>query len=209
MFGDGPVRTAVRLPTYRKKTKRQAFDWTQCYWSLIVCRTSQEDQKSDDIDTNHSYLQSQRSCSWPVPFFSCFSFVLECWLWSFLIRRRSKLKNSSTKWQSPWKIVELHRTIILSLPTELIEHSVLTIYSDSCEVCLFISPLVPLRPLVGLRPFSNAVIISFRLTMACCISACCCSEHNSRRRSLSLRVLSHSDTHYLNRHLVGCGCHEI
>ena len=24
-----------------------------------------------------------------------------------------------------------------------------------------------------------------------------------------MRVLSHSNTHYLNRHMVGCGCHEI
>ena len=34
-------------------------------------------------------------------------------------------------------------------------------------------------------------------------------RHNSRRRSLFMRVLSHSVTHYLNRHMVGCGCHEI
>ena len=34
-------------------------------------------------------------------------------------------------------------------------------------------------------------------------------RHNFRRRSLSMLVLSHSDTHYLNRHMVGCGCHEI
>ena len=36
-----------------------------------------------------------------------------------------------------------------------------------------------------------------------------CPKHNSRRRSLLMRVLSHSDTHHLNRHMVGCGCHEI
>ena len=34
-------------------------------------------------------------------------------------------------------------------------------------------------------------------------------RHNSRRRSLLMLVLSHSDTHYLNRHMVGCGYHEI
>ena len=36
-----------------------------------------------------------------------------------------------------------------------------------------------------------------------------CSRHNWRRRSLLMRVLSHSDTHYLNRHMARCGCHEI
>ena len=39
--------------------------------------------------------------------------------------------------------------------------------------------------------------------------ACCSPRHNSRRRSLLMLVLSHSDTHHLNRHMVGCGCHEI
>ena len=34
-------------------------------------------------------------------------------------------------------------------------------------------------------------------------------RHNSRRLSLFMRVVSHSDTHHLNRHMVGCGCHEI
>ena len=36
-----------------------------------------------------------------------------------------------------------------------------------------------------------------------------CPRHNSSKRSFFMRVLSHSDTHYLNRHMVGCGCHEI
>ena len=34
-------------------------------------------------------------------------------------------------------------------------------------------------------------------------------RHNFRRRSLFMQVLSHSYTHHLNRHMVGCGCHEI
>ena len=34
-------------------------------------------------------------------------------------------------------------------------------------------------------------------------------RHNSRGRPLFMRVLSHSDSHHLNRHMVGCGCHEI
>ena len=63
------------------------------------------------------------------------------------------------------RIEELNRKIILSLPTELIVRAVLIIYSDSWAVCLFISPLVPLSPLVGLRPPSNSFILSFRLTI--------------------------------------------
>ena len=84
--------------------------------------------------------------------------------WSLLLCR-SKLTISSTKWQSPWRIVEWNRRIILSMPTDVIEHSVSSISSDSMLICLFISLLVPLRPLVGLRPPSNSFILSFRLTM--------------------------------------------
>ena len=43
---------------------------------------------------------------------------------------------------------------------------------------------------------------------ACCISLYCCPRHNSSSRSLLMLVLSHSDTHYLNRHMVRCGCQE-
>ena len=50
---------------------------------------------------------------------------------------------------------------------------------------------------------------SHSASLSVCICACCCSEHNSRRRSLFMGVLSHSDTHHLNRHMAGCGCHEI
>ena len=35
-----------------------------------------------------------------------------------------------------------------------------------------------------------------------------CARYNFRRRSLSMLVLSHSDTHNLNRHIGWCGCHE-
>ena len=50
------------------------------------------------------------------------------------------------------------------MPTDLIEHSVSSNCSDSRLICLFISPLVPLSPVVGLRPPSNSFILSFRLT---------------------------------------------
>ena len=48
-----------------------------------------------------------------------------------------------------------------------------------------------------------------QLHYACCIYGCCCAKHNSRGRSLSMLVLSQSDTHYVNRHMAWCGCHEI
>ena len=41
------------------------------------------------------------------------------------------------------------------------------------------------------------------------VSLCAAAQNNSRRRSLSMLVLSCSDTHYLNRHMAWCGCHEI
>ena len=71
--------------------------------------------------------------------------------------------------------------IILSLLTDLIERSVLIICSDSWVVCLFISPLVLLRPLVGLRPPSNFFIHSLSTrsvqdpTTSGVLSLCWCS----------------------------------
>ena len=44
---------------------------------------------------------------------------------------------------------------------------------------------------------------------ACCISACCSPRHSTRRRSFSMLVLSSSNTHYHNRYIGWCGCHEI
>ena len=140
--------------------------------------------------------------------------ALQSWLWSLLIRRRSKLKNSSTKWQSPWRIIELKSKVILSLPTELIERSVLIIYSDSW-ITLHGHLCIP----VSLPPFHSALWSAFGLprlpSFSHSTSLCLpflspfCPRHNSRRRSLFMRVLSHSDTHYLNRHMTGCGCYEI
>ena len=86
---------------------------------------------SDDIDTNRSSLQSQSSCSWSVPFFSFFSSVLERRVCSLLILRGSILKNSSTKWQSPWRIVQWNRRVILLWQDDVICPSVLINCSDS------------------------------------------------------------------------------
>ena len=95
--------------------------------------------------------------------------LCEGWLWLFL-RRRSKLNNSSRKWQSPaknWIVEQLNRIIILSLSIELIECWVLIICCDTWIICLFISLLVPLRPLVGLRPPSK--IPSFSHSVSLCL----------------------------------------
>ena len=95
--------------------------------------------------------------------------------------RFSKWKNSSTKRQSPWSIVELNRTIILPLPDDMICPSVAITCSDSRILCQFIETLLSL--------FHSP-------------------RHDSRRRSRLMLVLSHSDTHHLNRHMIGCGCHD-
>ena len=248
-----------------------------------------------------------------------------------LLIRCSILKNSSSKGQSPWRVDELNRIIILYLLTELIERSVLSICDDSWVFCLFICASLSLfhrstarfgRPSgspyflhsltlphyvfrISLRSVQDTtpegvlsscgcpltltlntsigiwhgagatkswssvlsmfcswlisvnflfvlslgrcvanwsipppngnlfgklkwiIILSRKVTrfsrhfsaaaQAVCYLAysslhLCLSvspRHNFRRRSLSMLVLSHSDTHYLNRHMVGCGCHEI
>ena len=108
--------------------------------------------------------------------------LLARWLWSLLIHRGSKLKNSPTKWQSPWRIVELNRRIILPLLDDMISPSVVSICSDSWI---------------------------YRLLIWTPLSLFHSPRHDSRRRSLSMLVLSHSNTHYLNGHMVFCGCHEI
>jgi hypothetical protein len=81
------------------------------------------------------------------------------------------------------------------LPTELIEHFVLIILGNSSVIYLFIALLIPLRPLVGLRPPSK--IPSFSHYMPT-VSLSVPPKTHSRRRSLFMRVLSLSDTHYIS-----------
>ena len=137
--------------------RHKKFSWTgkRCgtmkYWSLVVqlscsCRFC---WISHQLHLNSLCLS--------VP-------TCDSRLWLFLIRR-STLKNSSTKWQSPGRIDALHRIIVLFSQMELIERSVLVIHCDSWRISLFISPSVPLRPSVDLRPPSYYFILSLRLTM--------------------------------------------
>ena len=69
-------------------------------------------------------------------------------------------KNSSTKWQSSFRIKVLHGINIVSLRMKLVERSVLIIHSASWIFCLIISPLVslPLWSAFGfLRKFLHSV----------------------------------------------------
>ena len=125
------------LSCYHQKTKTGLSTELNATDHLPHVKHHKRTKTSNVIDTNLSSLQSQPSCSWPVPFFSHFSSVLERWFWSLLIRG-SKLKNSSTKWQSPWRIVQLNRRIILSLQDDMICPSVMIICSYTWIFCLFI-----------------------------------------------------------------------
>ena len=77
------------------------------------------------------------------------------WIWLFSIRG-SKLNNLSTKRQSPCQIwiVEQQNHPFFANWTDWVLSSAF-IACDSWIICLFISPLIPLRPLVGLRPPSK------------------------------------------------------
>ena len=71
--------------------------------------------------------------------------------------------------------------------------------------------LLRLFAVLSIRLFISSSL-SRDSTLLLCLLYLCLSfspRHNFRRRSLFMRVLSHSDTHHLNRHMVGCGCHEI
>ena len=61
-------------------------------------------------------------------------------------------------------------------------------------------PFIVLRPLVALRPPSHFLIHSLYPF---------CPRHNSLWRSLSMLVLSYSDTQNLNGYIGWCGCYEI
>ena len=62
---------------------------------------------------------------------------------------------------------------------------------------------VPLRPLVGLRPPSKISSFFHSTSLFLLYFSLFCQEHNSKMRSLSMLVLSHSDTHTLAQWVCG------
>ena len=115
----------------RHSTELNAID------NLSHAKHHKRTKTSDDIDNHQSH--------WHKPFFSGYlrivsriSSVLERWLWSLLIRRRSKLKSASTKCQSHWRIVQLNRRIVLPSQDDMICPPVVIICSDSWIYCLLI-----------------------------------------------------------------------
>jgi hypothetical protein len=74
-------------------------------------------------------------------------------------------------------------------------------YFVCCSGHLCLSSIVPLRPLVGLRPPSNSFIMSFRLTMPV-TSLPGAVQDTTPEDALSSCWCSHSNTHHLIRHMV-------
>ena len=123
--------------------------------------------------------------------------LCEGWLWLFLIRC-SKLQKSFRKCQSPAQIWGVKQK----------NHSFLTNWINwtlSSHYLLWLLGSLKNQSL----PWFHLASLEFLHCLIPPHYACCCPRHNSRRRSLSMLVLCHSDTHYLNRHMVGCGRHEI
>ena len=123
-------------------------------------------------------------------------------------------------------MVELNRRSFVSSQDDMIYPLVLIICSDSwifylliyASLCLCHGSSAPFcRPSASLENCSTLPLCLSLFNVSslipphytCCISACCCPKYNSRRRSLFMRALSHSDTHHLNRYMAWCGCHEI
>jgi hypothetical protein len=71
---------------------------------------------------------------------------------------------------------------------------------------LVLSSLIPLCAWIGLRPPAKISTLSHYHSAS---SSSSVQNTISRRRSLFMRVLSHSDTHNLNGYIGWCGCHAI
>ena len=125
----------------------------------------------------------------------------------FLLIAGSNLKNSLTKSQSP-HLSTPENSFFLRKLTGFVPHFSIFNRTLSCTICssLHLSLMLSSKFSLGStapfgHPSSNFFIHSLSLYEFC-------TRHNSRRRSLFMLVLSHSDTHFINRHMVGCGCHE-
>ena len=117
---------------------------------------------------------------------------------------------------SSFKIEEFLQKMAISLksrPVEQENHSFLANWPDWALICqdlrrLFAVLSVHLCISVSLPrfPWFHCALSRFPSFSH---SACYCPRYNSLGLSLLMRVLSHSDTHHLNRYMVWCGCHEI
>ena len=126
--------------------------------------------------------------------------------WCVVQNWRISLKNGNLF----LRFEQLQHKINLFLPTELIEGLVLIIHCYSCIICQFISSLVPLCPLVGLRPPSKIRSFSHSASLSL-LRLCLTLSLTQHQTSFSLNAgaLSHWHTHYLNGYMGWCGCHEI
>ncbi len=129
----------------------------------------------------------------------CVKVALGCW----------KLKNASIKWQSPSQIggvkQQNHTFLANWTDSALSSHSLLWLLA-SLSVHISLDSTAPCgRPSASLEFLPSLTLPHYDY----CISLGSVPKHNSRRRSLSMLVLSNSDTQNLNGYMGWCGCHEI
>ena len=138
-------------------------------------------------------------CSSPISV-QPLTLLVDCWLRSEEVPKQMAISSAQN---SSDKSLFLRKLTGFVPQLWIFDRTLSCFVCSSLHLCLSSSvaqfQLVPLHPWVGLPRIS-----SFTLSLSPF-----CPRHNSRRRSLFMRVLSHSDTHHLNRHMVGCGCHEI
>ena len=128
--------------------------------------------------------------------------------WSLLLRR-SKWTNSSPKRHNLLKELS-SGTEESSFPCQLTWLSAqFSAFAQTRR--WFVCSSLPWFYCAPWSAFGLPRILSFShsASLSLCMAACCCSKRNSRRRFLFMLVLSYSDPQHLNRHMVGCGCHEI
>ena len=125
-----------------------------------------------------------------------------------------KLKHSSSIMVISWE--NWQWIIILSMKTDLIRSRQFSVFSQTlcCHVYSslhrcpsFSAPLFQSSIRFGTSASRKSSLFHY----ACCISYLYVTpRHNSKKAfSRSMWVLSHFDTHYLNRaYGIGCGCHE-
>ena len=144
----------------------------------------------------------------PLKFLNFSVPLCEGWLWLFLIRC-SKSQKSFKNCQSPaqiWRVKQQNHSFLANwINWTLSSHYSLWLLSSLKNKSLpwFHFALWSAFGLLRIPSFSHSTLLSL------CISAWPCPKHNSRRRSLSMLVLSHSDTRHLNGYIGWWGCHEI